>query len=295
MSLTEERRIAVVSPTRNRIRGATRALRQNPTMLLGTIILFLALTTAAFAPFMTRTDPTKTNPFVRLQSPSNEHWFGTDHLGRDVFDRTIYGGRISLLVGFAVGGISTAAGLAIGLIAGYYRKVDNVVMRFMDGLMAFPTLILALALIAVLGASVQNVILVITIVSVPRVVRVVRSSVLSLRELQFIEAARAVGVPTWRILALHIAPNTMAPVMVQSTFVFALAVISEANLSFLGAGVPPATPSWGNIMGQGRTYLQIAVWVTFFPGVFLSLTVLSINLLGDGLRDALDPRLRRRA
>ena len=207
----------------------------------------------------------------------------------------MYGGRISLLVGFAVGGITTVGGLFIGLIAGYYRKVDNVVMRFMDGLMAFPTLILALALIAVLGASVQNVIIVITVVSVPRMVRVVRSSVLSLREQQFVEAARALGVPAWRILALHIAPNTLAPVMVQGTFVFALAVITEANLSFLGAGVPPTTPSWGNIMGQGRTYLQIAVWVTFFPGVFLSLTVLSINLLGDGLRDALDPKLRRRA
>ncbi|MCZ6788537.1 MAG: ABC transporter permease, partial [Chloroflexi bacterium] len=143
--------------------------------------------------------------------------------------------------------------------------------------------------------SVQNVIIVITVVSVPRMVRVVRSSVLSLREQQFVEAARALGVPAWRILALHIAPNTLAPVMVQGTFIFALAVITEANLSFLGAGVPPTTPSWGNIMGQGRTYLQIAVWVTFFPGVFLSLTVLSINLLGDGLRDALDPKLRRRA
>ncbi len=276
-------------------RGTTRALRQNPTMLLGTIILTLAVATAAFAPLITRTDPTKTSPFVRLQSPAEDHWFGTDHLGRDVFDRTMYGGRISLLVGFAVGGISTVGGLAIGLISGYYRKMDNVIMRFMDGLMAFPTLILALALIAVLGASVQNVIIVITVVSVPRMVRVVRSSVLSLREQQFVEAARALGVPAWRILVLHIAPNTLAPVMVQGTFVFALAVITEANLSFLGAGVPPTTPSWGNIMGQGRTYLQIAVWVTFFPGVFLSLTVLSINLLGDGLRDALDPRLRRRA
>ena len=283
------------APARRWLRGTTRALRQNPTMLFGAIILFVAVVTALSAPLITRTDPTKTAPFVRLQSPAGDHWSGTDHLGRDVFDRTIFGGRISLLVGFAVGGISTVCGLAIGLIAGYYRKVDNVVMRFMDGLMAFPTLILALALIAVLGASVQNVIIVITVVSVPRMVRVVRASVLSLREQQFVEAARALGVPAWRILALHIAPNTLAPVMVQGTFVFALAVITEANLSFLGAGVPPTTPSWGNIMGQGRTYLQIAVWVTFFPGVFLSLTVLSINLLGDGLRDALDPKLRRRA
>ena len=207
----------------------------------------------------------------------------------------MYGGRISIVVGGAVGGISTILGLAIGLVAGYYRKVDAVIMRFMDGLMAFPSLILALALIAVLGASVQNVIIVITIVSVPLVARVVRSSVLSLREQQFIDAAKALGVPDWRILMLHIAPNTLAVLMVQGTFVFALAVIAEANLSFLGAGVPPTTPSWGNIMGEGRTYLSLAFWVTFFPGVFLSLTVLAINLLGDGLRDALDPKLRRRA
>jgi len=207
----------------------------------------------------------------------------------------MYGGRISILVGGAVGGISTLLGLAIGLVSGYYRKVDAVIMRFMDGLMAFPSLILALALIAVLGASVQNVIIVITIVSVPLVARVVRASVLSLREQQFIDAAKALGVPDWRILMLHIAPNTLAVLMVQGTFVFALAVIAEANLSFLGAGVPPTTPSWGNIMGEGRTYLSLAFWVTFFPGVFLSLTVLAINLLGDGLRDALDPKLRRRA
>ena len=207
----------------------------------------------------------------------------------------MYGGRISIVVGGAVGGISTILGLAIGLVAGYYRKVDAVIMRFMDGLMAFPSLILALALIAVLGASVQNVIIVITTVSVPLVARVVRASVLSLREQQFIDAAKALGVPDWRILMLHIAPNTLAVLMVQGTFVFALAVIAEANLSFLGAGVPPTTPSWGNIMGQGRTYLPLAFWITFFPGVFLSLTVLAINLLGDGLRDALDPKLRRRA
>ena len=207
----------------------------------------------------------------------------------------MYGGRISILVGGAVGGISTILGLAIGLVAGYYRKVDAVIMRFMDGLMAFPSLILALALIAVLGASVQNVIIVITIVSVPLVARVVRASVLSLREQQFIDAAKALGVPDWRILMLHIAPNTLAVLMVQGTFVFALAVIAEANLSFLGAGVPPTTPSWGNIMGEGRTYLSLAFWVTFFPGVFLSLTVLASNLLGDGVRDALDPKLRRRA
>lgn len=263
--------------------------------MLGAVVLLFMLLTSISAPWITRTDPTKTSPYERLQPPSSTHFFGTDHLGRDVFDRTMYGGRISIVVGGAVGGISTLLGLAIGLVSGYYRKVDAVIMRFMDGLMAFPSLILALALIAVLGASVQNVIIVITIVSVPLVARVVRASVLSLREQQFIDAAKALGVPDWRILMLHIAPNTLAVLMVQGTFVFALAVIAEANLSFLGAGVPPTTPSWGNIMGEGRTYLSLAFWVTFFPGVFLSLSVLAINLLGDGLRDALDPKLRRRA
>lgn len=263
-------------------------------MLLGAIVLVVMVILSGSAPFITRTDPTKTAPYERLKPPSESHFFGADHLGRDVFDRTIYGGRISIIVGAAVGGIASALGLLIGLVAGYYRKSDALIMRFMDGLMAFPSLILALAIIAVLGASVQNVIIVLTIVSIPLVVRVVRASVLSLREQQFVDAAKALGVPDWRILLKHVAPNTLAVLIVQGTFIFALAVIAEANLSFLGAGVPPTTPSWGNIMGQGRTYLQMAVWVTFFPGVFLSLTVLSINLLGDGLRDALDPKLRRR-
>jgi peptide/nickel transport system permease protein len=207
----------------------------------------------------------------------------------------MFGGRISLLVGFAVGLVVAAAGLLIGLIAGYYRTMDNIIMRFLDGLMAFPSLLLALALIAILGSSVQNVIIAICVVETPRMVRVVRGAVLVLRETTFVEAARAFGAPLWRILLLHVAPNTLAPAIVQATFIFALAIIVEANLSFLGAGVPPRIPTWGNIMGQGRTYLQMAMWVTFFPGLFLSLTVLAINLVGDGLRDALDPKLARRA
>ncbi|MDP2950343.1 MAG: ABC transporter permease [Chloroflexota bacterium] len=177
---------------------------------------------------------------------------------------------------------------------GYSRAVDNVLMRFMDGLMAFPTLVLALALIALLGSSIQNVIIAITVVDSPRAVRVVRSCVLSLREQTFVEAARAVGVPTWRILFVHIAPNTLAPVMVQASFIFAGAIMTEAALSFLGAGSPPHIPSWGNLISQGRGYLQVAFWMIFFPGLFLALTVLAVNLVGDGLRDALDPKLRRR-
>ena len=280
--------------TRGVIQSSLVAFRRNTNMSLGMLILAIAILVAVMSPLMTRTDPSKLSPFERLQSPRQSHWFGTDHLGRDVFDRTLVGSRISLLVGFSVGFITSVLGLAIGLVTGYYKRVDNIVMRFMDGLMAFPSLLLALALIAVLGASVTNVIMVICIVDTPRMVRVVRGATLVLRELQFVEAAQALGTPTWRILFRHIAPNTFAPVMVQATFIFALAIIVEANLSFLGAGVPPSTPSWGNIMGEGRTFLQIAVWVTFFPGLFLSLTVLSINLVGDGLRDSLDPRFSRR-
>ena len=285
----------LIRPGRGTLENSVYHLRRNTNMSLGLIILTIVVLIAVFSPLMTRTDPSKLSPFERLQDPRPSHWFGTDHLGRDVFDRTLVGSRISLLVGFSVGTITSIAGLAIGLVVGYYRRVDNVVMRLMDGLMAFPSLLLALALIAVLGASVMNVILVICVVDTPRMVRVVRGAVLTLREQQFVEAANALGIPAWRILARHIAPNTFAPVMVQATFIFALAIIVEANLSFLGAGVPPTTPSWGNIMGEGRTFLQIAIWVTFFPGLFLSLTVLSINLVGDGLRDTLDPRFSRRA
>ncbi len=292
--MTETQEVTVRA-NRGLLRGSAFALRRNPNMLLGAIILSIVVVIAIFSPFLARTNPSELNPFERLQPPSSAHWFGADHLGRDVFDRTLVGSRVSLLVGFSVGFITSVAGLAIGLVAGYYRRLDNVIMRFMDGLMAFPSLLLALALIAVLGASVQNVILVICVVDTPRMVRVVRGSVLTLREQQFVEAANAIGTPAWRIMLRHIAPNTFAPVMVQATFIFALAIIVEANLSFLGAGVPPSIPSWGNIMGQGRTYLQIAVWVTFFPGLFLSLSVLSINLVGDGLRDTLDPRFSRRA
>ncbi len=276
------------------LRGTARTLRGNPNMMIGFIILTVAVTMAIFAPLLTTHEGIRTDPYQRLESPASETWFGTDHLGRGVYERTIFGSRISLLVGFSVAVIVTVFGLAIGLVTGYYRTLDNIVMRVMDGLMAFPSLLLALALIAVLGASIQNVLIAISVVQTPRMVRLVRSSVLFLREQMYVDAARAMGAPVWRILLWHIAPNTMAPIMVQATFVFALAIITEANLSFLGAGVPPRTPTWGNIMGQGRTFLTIAPWIVIFPGVLLALTVMAINLVGDGLRDALDPRLRRR-
>lgn len=274
------------------LRAPARVLRRNSTMALGVFLLVVASIIAIFAPLIDRADPLKTNPVERLQAPSASHWFGTDHVGRDVYARTMHGTRISLIVGFSVAVIVAALGIIIGLLAGYYRQLDNIIMRFMDGVMAFPTLLLALALIALLGSSLQNVIIAISVVDTPRMVRIIRGSTLSIRELDFVTAAKAVGARPWRILLRHILPNTIAPLIVQATFVFASAIIVEASLSFLGAGSPPYIPSWGNIMGQGRTYLQMAVWVTFFPGLFLSLTVLSINLVGDGLRDTLDPRLR---
>ena len=276
------------------VRNAQRALVKNPNMLAGFVILSIISFFTIFAGTVDRYDPLKLEPLDRLLAPSTEHWFGTDNTGRDVYSRTIHGGRVSLLVGFTVALLTVCAGMVIGLISGYDRRADMVIQRFMDAIMSFPTLLLALALIAMLGSSITNVIIVITVVDTPRMVRIVRAQVLALREYQFVEAARAIGAPTSRVLLLHVAPNTFAPVMVQATFVFATAILVEAGLSFLGLGIPPELPSWGNILALGRTYLQTAVWVAFFPGLILTITVLAINLVGDGLRDALDPKLARR-
>ena len=187
----------------------------------------------------------------------------------------------------------TVAGMVIGMVAGYNRRADAVIMRVMDGLMAIPGLLLAMALLAMLGPSIRNVIIAIAVGSTPNMVRVVRSSVLSLRDQPFVESARAVGDPPWRILLIHVAPNTLAPVTVQATFLFAAAILTEAGLSFIGAGIPPFIPSWGNIISDGRNFLQIAFWIVFFPGTFLAITVLAVNLVGDGIRDAMDSKLRR--
>ena len=199
------------------------------------------------------------------------------------------------MVGFFVAIFTTAVGMVIGLISGYTPKLDMIIQRVMDAIMSFPTLLLALALVAMLGSSMWNVIGVITFVDTPRMVRIVRATVLTLREQMYIDAARALGTPTWRILFVHLAPNTMAPVLVQATYIFALAILTEASLSFLGLGIPPENPSWGNILALGRTFLQQAFWISFFPGLLLTINVLAMNLVGDGLRDAFDPKLSRRA
>ena len=277
---------------RERLKAFQLVLRSNPNMAIGLFILVLAVILAAFAPFIATDAPKELFTEPRLQAPSREAYFGTDSMGRDVFSRTIYGSRLSLGIGASVTILTLIGGVVIGITAGYYKLADNVVMRFMDGLMAFPSFLLAIALVALLGASFQNVVLALSVVETPRVVRIVRGSVLSLRERQYVEGALAVGARPLRILAKHIFPNLVAPLTVQATYVFALAILVEAGLSFLGAGVPPDVPSWGNMMGDANLLKQLAPWMIFFPGLFLSLTVLGANLLGDGLRDTLDPRLR---
>jgi len=279
------------SPTWRRFQDA---FRRHPTAILGGIVLALMVLIALLAPWLGTVDPQVLSPAQRLKPPSSEHWFGTDMLGRDVYSRVIYGARISLTVGIAVATLSIGIGLAIGLVTGFLRWLDAIVMRVMDGLMSIPSVLLAIALMALTKASVGNVIIAITIAEVPRVVRLVRSLVLSLREQPFVDAAIAAGTNLPLILLRHILPNTVAPLLVQGTYICASAMITEAILSFIGAGTPPNVPSWGNIMAEARSLFQIAGYLIFFPGVFLSLTVLAVNLLGDGMRDALDPRLARR-
>jgi peptide/nickel transport system permease protein len=267
---------------------------RNPTIAIGALMLLTIVLIAIFAPVIAPGDPQALDPTHRLRAPSRDFWFGTDMYGRDVFTRTIHGSRISLLVGSTVAIVSIGVGLTIGLVSGYVRVVDAIVMRIMDGLMAIPDILLAIALMALTRASISNVVIAVTVPQVPRVVRLVRSVVLAIRELPYMEAAHSVGTRFARTIIRHILPNTLAPLIVQATYTGAAAVLTEAGLSFLGAGTPPNIPSWGNIMAEGRGFFQIAVWIILFPGLFLAITVLAVNLLGDGLRDALDPRLRRR-
>jgi peptide/nickel transport system permease protein len=266
---------------------------RHPTAAAGLILLAMLVGAAVFAPLLTGVDPQAISPIKRLRPPSGEYWFGTDPLGRDLYSRVLYGARVSLFVGFTVAFLATGIGLAIGLVAGSNRTADAILMRVMDGLMSIPPILLAIALMALSRASMGNVILAITLAEVPRVARLVRSVVLTLRELPFVEAARATGTRGWRIVTRHILPNTVAPLIVQATYICASAIIIEAILSFLGAGMPPNVPSWGNVIAEGRNLFQVAPYIVIVPSLFLSLTVLAVNLIGDGLRDALDPRLSR--
>ncbi len=267
--------------------------RKHPTLILGALLLVAMVVLAFAAPWLATYDPQDIDPLARLQAPSGEHWFGTDALGRDVYSRAVWGARVSLLVGLSVAVLATVAGVFLGLVAGFVRWAEGPVMRVMDGLMAIPGILLAIALMAITRASLTTVIVAITVPEIPRVVRLVRSLALTLREQLFVEAAHAVGTRLPTILVRHVLPNMVAPVVVQATFVAASAVLIEASLSFLGVGVPSTTPSWGNMMAEGRNFVAVAFHIILYPGLLLAATVLAINLLGDGLRDALDPRLAR--
>jgi peptide/nickel transport system permease protein len=275
-------------------RGLFGFLRSHPTVAIGGGLLLCLVLIAIFAPYLGTVDPTALAPAKRTRAPSADFWFGSDMLGRDIYSRVLYGARVSLTVGLSVAALASLAGLAIGLVSGFVRWADGLIMRFIDGLMSIPPILLAVALMALTRGSVGNVILAITVAEIPRVARLVRSVVLSLREQPYVDAAVASGTRTPMIIVRHILPNTVAPMLVQATYICASAMIVESILSFIGAGTPPTIPSWGNIMAEGRALWQVKPFIVFFPSVFLSITVLAVNLLGDGLRDALDPRMAKR-
>lgn len=270
------------------------ALRRHPRIAFGGTLLVALTLLSLLAPWIAPYDPVVLDVAHRLRPPNAQHWFGTDAYGRDILTRTLYGGRVSLLIGLTVAILSTVLGTAIGLVAGYFRWMDSLVMRIMDGLMAIPGILLAVAMLSLMRASVQTVVIAITVPEVPRVVRLVRAVVLSLREQTFVQGAIASGSRLPRILLRHILPNATTPIIVQATYIAASAVLIEAYLGFLGVGTPPEIPSWGNIIADGRNFIMLAIWNVLFPGVFLGIMVLSINVLGDGVRDLLDPRIARR-
>jgi peptide/nickel transport system permease protein len=274
--------------------GWVRRARRYPTVVAGLVILGVIVAATILAPWLSPHDPLFIDPLGRLKPPLGDHLLGTDGVGRDVLSRTIHGGRVSLIVGFTVALAATFIGLLIGLVGGYNRIADAVLMRVMDGLMSIPTILLAIALMAIAKASLTTVIVAITAVEVPRVARLVRSVVLSMREQAYVEAAVISGSRTAKILFRHVLPNTLASLTVQATYVGAAAILIESLLSFLGAGTPPEVPSWGNIMAEGRTYFLVAPWIILAPGLVLATTVLALNLVGDGLRDMFDPRFARR-
>lgn len=270
-----------------------RRLFRRKLVLFAFVMLLVIVLMALLAPLIAPYSPTGMRVSNRLKPPSFANWFGTDEFGRDVLSRIIYGSRASLGIGIAVVTTSMLAGTTLGLLAGYFRALDPIIMRGVDAMMSLPDILLAIFLVAVLGASAGNVVLALAIVYTPRVVRVVRGSTLVVRELPFVEAARTLGVSTWRILTVHILLNVASPILVQATFIFASAVLAEAGLSFLGAGVPPEIPTWGTMIASGQQYADRAMWVVLFPGLAIVVSALCLQLLGDGLRDMLDPKLRK--
>lgn len=284
-----------------------RALRE-PSVMIGGIVLILVVLIGIFAPYLGTIDPVAISPSARNKLPGSEYMirtdtgeriaviarFGTDGLGRDVYSRVLYGARASVTIGFSVAAISIFIGLMIGLVAGYFRWLDSVIMRIMDGLMAIPGILLAIALVSLFRAGILAVIVAVTLPEIPRVVRLVRAIVLSVREEPYVEAGITVGTPTWLILWRHVLPNTLAPLIVQGTFICASAILLEAVLSFLGIGIPPEIPTWGNIMAEGRQVFRLFPHNILYPGFILGATILAINIMGDGLRDTLDPKMAKR-
>src|SRR5215472_15727943 len=262
-------------------------------VLVGAAVIAVMALAAVAAPWITPHDPMALKVLDRLQSPRAAHWFGTDELGRDVFSRVVFGARYSLMISALVVVSSGAAGVLLGLAAGFFRRLDAPLMRVVDAMMSFPDILLAIALVAVLGASMTNVVIALAIVYTPRVARVVRASALVVRELLFIDAARALGISTWRIMFIHILQNIASPILVQATFIFAYAVLAEAGLSFLGVGVPPELPTWGTMIASGQQFAHQAIWLVVFPGIAIVLAALSLQMVGDGFRDLLDPKLRK--
>lgn len=257
------------------------------------LFVFVVVCIIAFTcPLLSPYDPLSLNIRESFSPPSSQYLFGTDSYGRDIFSRTLYGARISMRVGLEVLLISVLIGTIIGLITGWFKSLDNILMRIMDGLMAFPVIVLALAIRAVLGPMEFNLVIALSVTQIPRIARIVRSSVLKTREMGFIRSAKAVGANDWRILILHVLPNSLAPLIVQASFTFATVILVEAGLSFVGVGVPPPSPSWGSIIAEGRDYVRTAPWITIFPGIVIIIVVLSLNLLGDGVRDILDPKMQ---
>lgn len=285
--------ITVSAPSESEGRKFMRRLLKRKTVAFGLIVLTVFVLLAAFAPLIAPYAPGKLSIVNRLQPPSLQWFFGTDEFGRDVFSRTIYAGRLSLFVGAAVVTLATVIGVVLGLLAGFFQKLDTPIARVIDAMMAFPDILLAIALVAALGPSLTTVIIALSIVYAPRLARVVRASTLVIRELPYVEAARALGISTPHIMTRHVLRNLLSPVLVQGTFLFAHAMLAEAGLSFLGVGVSPEIPTWGTMIASGRQYIGQADWVTLFPGIAIVLSVLSLQMVGDGLRDMLDPRLRK--
>lgn len=269
-----------------------RVLNRRRGIIIGSFMVLSIVLISIFAPYIAPASPNEFDVMNRLQPPSPKALFGTDDLGRDIFSRVVYGARVSLSVGFLVSLACLALGGVFGVLSGFYPRLDGILMRIMDGFMSFPNIVLAILLMATLGASLQNIIIALSITYAPRMARVVRGAVLQIRDLSYVEAARALGARDGRLLRRHVVPNAISPIIVQWTFIFAYAILGEASLSFLGVGVPPDVPTWGTILNEGRVYIQRAAWLTVLPGLAILWTVLGLNLLGDGIRDMLDPHLR---